>query len=463
MGFFNGVQAGSSNVADQDALNKALSAGYGTDSSTFTGGRAMIPEDLEATAVNVVATMKDDCKLLGSLKTKPVSSTMHEYNRRTGFGNHRFLSVAEGGITTTSNQDIERKALAMKYLQTRRAVTLQMQKVNSFENALDSETTAGIEVLAQGTEYMMFHGNSAVIPTEFDGLLAQIKAADSRAYIQDARGASIGTLGEGVFDDIAREVWERHGDLKKAFFPAVLAKDIKAIFDDKLRYVVNNGNMGNTGFGLPAHTTAIGSTIQLSGAAGADKFFQVKGVVTADGPDRPIAPASVTVAAASATGSKFAALDAGDYLYTVHAVSNGGISAGTSPAAAVSVAAGNGVTLTITAGTGSNATGYIICRSAKDGDTVMEMTQIPVTAGGTTIFVDLNTDLPGTAEIVAISEGRSSPIITFDQLSPISRFNLAATNTAEVPFLIYMFGALQNSAPEQCSVIKNLHYQGGLY
>ena len=59
-------------------------------------------------------------------------------------------------------------------------------------------------------------------------------------------------------------------------------------------------------------------------------FFEVKGEVVAEGDAtrRPAAPASVT-ASASGSGSSFTANDAGDYMYTVHAVNQYGISAGT--------------------------------------------------------------------------------------------------------------------------------------
>ena len=52
----------------EDQLLKALSAGYGTDSATFAGGRAMIPEDIESTMINAMREQKEDCKLMNMMK-----------------------------------------------------------------------------------------------------------------------------------------------------------------------------------------------------------------------------------------------------------------------------------------------------------------------------------------------------------------------------------------------------------
>lgn len=457
--FFDGNVTSASQGAEQEALNKALTAGYGTDSATYVNGRAMIPEDLESTTVNVVAQLKEDCKVFNGLKKEPVNSTVHEFNRRTQHGDYRFLSVAEGGSSAETDQALERKFLEMKYLQTRRSVTKQMEVVKTFEGALASEKLAGIETIIKGAEHQIFHGDSSVIPTEFDGLMKQINDS-TNAYKHDARGQSIGAMGENLFDEVARQVWERGGDLKKSFFPAVLAKDIKDLFADRSRYVLNNG-VGSTGMGLPDHVTAIGSTIKLSGEAGADKFFQVKGKVNAQGDvnKRPATPSAFTAAANPADGSKFVAADAGDYMYTVHAVNAYGISEGKALDAAATVAAGDGVTLTITGDT--KATGFIICRSKKGGTETMEMVQVGKAATGNTVYVDKNEDLPGTASMILLSEGRTSPILSFDQLLPCSTIPLYPTDKAETPFLIVLYGALENRAPEFCSVVKNIAYTGG--
>lgn len=465
-GFFDNVSSGEMSAGEVNELQKALAAGYGTDSSQFTGGRALIPENLESEVVNVVAQLKEDCKVMNSVKKTPVRSTVHEVNLRTGHGDYRHLSVAEGGASIDTDQSLERKTFAMKYLQTRRSVTKQMEAAETFEGALASEKLAGVETIIKGAEYQCFHGDSSIVPTEFDGFLASIKKANAADQnIINLKGSTLGNYGEKIFDEIAAMVRGKGGFLDKALFPTVLAKDIKEIFADKQRYLMNNPIPNLSFKTIPDYGTAIGANIALSGEeAGDDMFFEVKGEVVAEGDAtrRPAAPTSVT-ASASGSGSSFTANDVGDYMYTVHAVNQYGISAGTSIAAAVTVAAGNKVALTITPGSGVAATGFIICRSKKDDTKVMEMDKVANSGNTTTVYEDTNDELPGTASMIFLPKKRFQPVYTFGQLLPACTFPLAPTNTAETPFLVMLYGGLEVRAPKHCGLVKNISYNGGLY
>lgn len=462
--YFDGVSTSDEN--DVEALAKALEAGYGTDSATIVNGRALIAEDLESTVLNVVAQTKEDCKVLNTLKKTPAKSTVHEFNRRTDHGDWKHLSVPEGGSSRETNQAIERATVRIKYLQTRRSVTKQMEVSDTFEGAYASEKISGVETITKGLEYMIFHGDSSVIPTEFDGFLATLKKSEKSTKF-DMRGNSIGASGYGekVFHEIARQVYEKNGDLDKVMFPSVLAEDILNLFSDRLRYtpLSNDGSFVQ----FPAFTTAIGSTLRFTGEdAGADKFFKVKGKVVADGSstDRPKAPTSVTAQAAADPNSKFKDSDAGDYMYTVHAVNANGTSEGKSIDAAVAVAAGNKVTLTITkAADGPVATGYIICRSKKDGTEVMEMDSIPASSEGTTTYVDINEELPGTASMIFLPKTKITPAYDLAQLLPVCTMPVYPTDKAETPFLVMAYAALAVKAPEHLALAKNIAYQGGLY
>jgi hypothetical protein len=464
MGYFDGAstQAQQGNPSAEE-LEKALSAGYGTNSASFINGRAMIPENCETTMVNVVAALKEDCKLFNTMKTVPVASTVHEENRRTSHGDYRFLSTPEGGKSRATDQAVERVFYEQKYLQTFRSVTKQMEVVRTFEDAYTSEKIAGVETICKGAEFNMFHGDAAVVPTDWDGFPAAIRKSKN-PNIEDLRGSSIGTKGESLFDDIAQRVWDRGGDISKAFFPSVLARDIKELFTDRIRMMVKDKQA--TFDQLPDYPTAIGSSIRFSGAnTGADKFFHVKGPVAAAGDpnNRPVAPTSVAVAAlTNQTGSKFLAADTGDYKYKVYSVNPSGISEGTAPAGAATVAANGGIQITITPNTSRPVTGYIIARSSKDGDVLMEMVQIGDSGNPTTVFVDLNDDLPGTGSMLFLTEQRVTPVYRFGQLIPVSTFPLYPTDKAVTPFLVILYGALEVSAPEFCASVKNIAYEKGL-
>ena len=468
MGFFDGTSTQNESVDQRqvDELNKALhTGGYGTDSSAFVNGRAMIPENLESTMLNVVAATKEDCKMFNSLKTVNVKSTVHEKNRRKSHGDWRFLTVAEGGSSSMTDQEIERVIYLQKFIQTKRSVTYQMEQVDTFEPAYASEKIAGVEVICKAAEYNIFHGDSRIINTEFDGFLASIRKSD-KPNIIDLRGGTIGSRGEGLFDEVAQKVWERGGDIQKTLFPSVLARDIKELFTDRIRYAVGTPNFSFTQEGLPPYFSAVGSNIKFTGTdAGPDKFYKVKGEVSAAGDPvkRPEAPAGVTLAASAGTvGSLFGDDDAGDYIYQVFAVNTKGISEGTLAGGAVTVANGGSVSITITPNNAKPVSGYIICRSKKDETSrLMEMVQIPAGTGATTVHVDLNKDLPGTASMLFLTEHKIRPVYEFGQLLPVSTYPLYPVDAAEKPFLIILFGALEVNAPEFCAVVDNIRYQGG--
>lgn len=473
MGFFeNGNSTDLMEGADVNELQKALSAGYGTDSANFTNGRALIPENLETEVMNVLAMAKEDCKMMASLKTQPVRSTVHEKNIRDDEGDFKHLSVTEGGASVETSQSIKRKTFDMKYLQVKRGVTKQMEAAETFEDALASEKVAGVNSIIKGAEYLCFHGDSAIVPTEFDGFESQIrKAAAKEQNILSLRGATIGSKGMTVFDEMAEKIYSQGGSADRVYFPPVLAREIRdTAFGEKGYYNMGEGfNMMNNfqGAPLPGYNTAVGSILKLAGNdAGADKFYHVKGRVREEGDalKRPAAPATVTVSAnASVANSEFASGDAGDYTYTVHAVNQYGISAGTTAAAPVTVAANGSVTVTITPGAGNVATGFIICRSAKDGTDVMEMDKVPNSGEATTVYTDLNKELPGTASMLFLTESKLSPTYKFGQLLPACTFPLYPTASAELPFLVLMFGGLEVYAPKFCGIVKDIHYNGGLY
>ena len=171
MGFFDSTSSGEMTTREVNELQKALVAGYGTDSAHFTGGRALIPENLELEVVSVVSQLKEDYKVMNTVKKTPVQSTVLRHS------DYYFLMVPDGGQSLGTNQSLERKPFNMKYIQTRCSVTKQMEVVETFEEALASEKIAGVETIVKNAEYQCFHGDSAIVPTEFDGFIASINRA----------------------------------------------------------------------------------------------------------------------------------------------------------------------------------------------------------------------------------------------------------------------------------------------
>lgn len=478
--FFDGAQTNLASGADLEALQKsltAMSAGYGTDSAAFTGGRALIPENCEPTVMNVLAENKWDCKVMNMVKKTPVKSSVHEVVQRINEGEYRFLTVQEGGEPANSQQDLRRKIFSMRYTTVERGITKQMEVATTFENAMASEKIAGVDTLIKALEHQCLQGNNAIVGTEFDSFETAIRnAPEAERNIISLRGKHLKDAGEQAFDDIAMMCRMKGGFIDRAIFPLPLAKDVKFVTWDKFRFAYHNPNEP-----LPSYATAAGVKIDFDGEnAGGDRFYQVKGKVyeAGDPTMRPAAPASVkgTVVAptdAEAAGSEFSADDKGGYYYTVHAINNCGISkgvaataTGTGDATAVAVDTRGGAQLVIKAGDGIKPSGYIICRSKKDAadeTNCMEMVQIPAAKGDTT-FIDLNHELPGTASMVFLpKQTEALPAYALAQFMPVSTIPLPIQRNLVLPFVMAFFGALEVRAPQHLGLITNIGYDGGLY
>ncbi len=482
MGFFDQPEENEFDTSVQnEVLEKALEAGYGTDAAKFTGGRALQREDLEATLVSVLDVKQKDLKLFHKLHKQNETSTVHQLDRMVGVGDDEFLFVGEGEEAKEADGEIERRIFQTKYISTEWKVTHPATLTNNVESAINVQKIAGTTRVGKAVERGIFHGDSTVVPKQFDGLLKTLTdssknadlAKEHRAVLFDARGLEIGEkndalsvkFNEDTFNEIAEEVFNRGGDLSEAYFPPALAGQFWNLFSDRLRYSTGDTHTGLEK--LPDICTGIGSTIKITDDCGADKMFKVKGEVVAkgNGEKRPNTPTGLTAVASADSASKFNGF-AGDYLYAVHAVNSFGISAGKEIAAAVTVAAGSKVTLTITPDSnGPRPSGFIITRSAAGGSKLMEMVRIKASPDGTTTYIDLNEELPGTGSIVLLTPVTDEmiPNLSFAQLMGLSNFDLPTNNQLTHRGVIAVYGNAELRAPEHCALIKNIGCRGGLY
>ena len=468
--------------SQNDELNKALEAGYGTDAAAYQDGRALQREDLEATLVSVLDVKQADLKLFHKLHKQPVSSTVHQVNRQTSVGDDEFLFVGEGEQASEGDPSFQRKIYEPKYMSSKWQVSHPLTLTNNAENPINAQKVSAVMRVSKGTERTLFHGDSSCSPKQYDGLLKILRdsAANTeveerlRATRMDIRGLEIGEkstdlgidAGEALFDEISEKVYNKGGDLAEAYFPPVLARQFKEMYSDRLRFTTKDSQF--TMDKLPNIVTAVNSTIRIVDDCGADKMFKVKGPIVAAGDDtkKPYQPTSIAGVAAESSTSKFTTGFAGNYTYAVHAINAYGISAERAVSSAVTVAAGEKVTLTITPNAdGPAPTGYIITRSNAGGTTLMEMVRIKANGKSAVEYVDENNDLPGTASIVLLtpSTDEMKPNASFGQLMGMSNFDLPTDSSLAHRGVVALYGMLELRAPEFCGIIDNVGYAGGLY
>ena len=443
------------NQAMLEDLSKSLQAGAGTDASQFTGGRALIPESLDRTLVNVLWS-QDDARLFKILKKTPVASTVHEYTRRTGVGDSDGAWVSEGGTSFEKNQTLARITLQMKFLQTYRAVTLQMASANAIEDAKALEAEAGMLWCIQQVEKTMFTGNSNVVAEQFDGLRKIVLAAGN-SYDMRGKPASDESF-EDAMGTASTVIRQKYGKADLILAPPPVIQGMQALLRSRLLVPPAPRAEGNAAGYVPDfYPTPFGNLKIQDDIFIARTLTPTASVITASAPGAP----TFTVANAANASSQFVASDAGTYYYVLVGVNKYGESVA-SAAVQATVNAGDAVTLTITVAS-TNATGYRVYRGSKNAATAADvkfMVEVEGIVGGVTTLpttiVDLNADIPGTYDAYVLTSDPMYNAIEWAQFLPAMLFNLYPTNAATYPFLVLLFGALAVKKQEQMYVIKNI-------
>ena len=434
-----------------EALEKALTAGTGVDTAAFAGGRAMTPESLDTTLVNVLWT-QDEARLFKALKKKSVKSPVHQWAKRTDVGGGDGAWVAEGGDSEEADQTIARKYTTMKYLQTLRKATLQATITNMLEDAIASEKMAGTLWLIKQVEKVLFEGDSSVIAEEPDGLVKLISDADN---IIDMRGKTAESDNfENAITGGCRVIRSKYGIATDLYTSLKVMEDTQRLLRDRTRFP--NGEVGAGAAVWDHYPTPFAKPKLVD-----DIFIQegedgVASLLTAKRPSQPTV-ASATAAGSGALVSQFAVGDAGSYYYKAAHVNKYGLSQLSAEVQCAAVAADDKVTITITDGA-TVGTGVYLFRGKKNaaaGQSLKFFTKVAYTGAAQTI-VDLNADLPGTSSAFLLNMNAPYDAIEWFQFLPMMKFNLFPTNAAVTPFLMLLFGALGLKKQEQHVRIKNI-------
>lgn len=452
MDLFNMDYQGFSQTNDEtlQLLAKALTAGSGVDAASFTGGRAMTPESLDFTLVNILHN-QDEARLFQRLKKKPIKSVVHQWNERTEVGQDNGAWVSEGGDSEDSDQTIARKYMAAKFLQTKRTITLQAQITNTVEEAEALEKNAGALWLIRNVEKGLIYGNSDFVSEQPDGLIKQIPAS----HVIDMRGkyANSSTFEDKV-TEACRMIRDYYGKASLFLGSTKTIQDTQALLKDRLRWN-NPGGSGVMASDYPTHyPTPFGKPELLDDIFIQEGNVPVASTLTTKRPDAPTLGSGATAADPS---SQFAAADAGNYVYKVVAVNKYGDSVASSELIITGVTAGDKVTFAITKGS-ITPTAYKIYRSKVGGATGAEVRYMTTVAYATSpqTFTDLNADLPGCSDAFILTMDPIYDAIEWFQFLPMMKYQLYPTASAVNPFLMLLFGAMALKKPVNHVRIKNI-------
>lgn len=459
-----GSMTGELGMQDLQALRKALEAGYGTDVAGLTGGAALRVQSLDSTLQATLAD-NDHFVLFNSLPKPDAIATVDEWTEATDQGGFPGSTTnTETGSIGAGTGTYARRTGLVKYLMTQCQVSFIQTLQNTIAESEAVENQMGTLRLLRDAEHLMFEGDSTVVPTEFDGIAAQLIGLGSSDHVLDAEANALGSINliaKGAATIAGAGNWGKPTDL---FLSMQTQADFDIGLDPAFRVPLADVPMGGIQIGAPV----VGiRTSQGKINTRPDVFirdpdatvpFEVTYAAVAAANSALVCASVPTGTPASDAASKFGASHAGNYYYAVAGVTKAGQSA-VSKSAAIAVASGEKVTLTITASSGGTETGYVIYRSRKNGtnDTSDFREVARVAKGGaTTTWVDYNRQIPGTTKAYLLNLAPAYSAITWRKLLPLTRFALYPTVAAVVPWALLMFGYLRISKRRQHVMIKNI-------
>lgn len=462
------ASAGEMTTGDLAELQKSLAAGYGSDMTALSGGSALRIQSLD----NVLqATVQDNqhFSLFNMLAKPKATAVLDEWTEQKSIGG--FLGDSfndQDGAAEETNGEYQRMVGKVKYMTTYRKIPIVLQAQNNIVDATAIETTNGAKQLLSSIEFSLFEGDDLVLPKSFPGIRRQIEDLGSADHIIDNRGAALENI-----DKIAQaaEVVFGFGNFGRStdiFIPPSIQTDLNMKLDPAFRVALDNSpNSIAYGTNVRAIQTSYGAIATRNDVFIRDEKLKIPFELrNATHAAQAVAQAGIkppTMTATSGAGgadSMWEAGHAGTYVYFVTGINHKGESQTTAATGgAVTVAAGQQVTITITRSAGQAETGYVIYRGRKNGTSaiadVREMVRVPV-AGATTVYVDKNREIPGSTSAYILNLTASDHAIAWRQFLPMMKIPMAAVNSPIVPWLQMICGYLRITKRNQHVVIKNV-------
>jgi hypothetical protein len=465
-----GAMTGAMGFEDLEGLRKALEAGYGTDMSALVGGGALRVQSLDTTLQAVLAT-QSHFRLFNKLPKPDAGATVDEWTEATDQGGFPGGTTnSETGSIAVATGKYARRVGLVKYMMTQCQVSFVQTLQNAIVESETIENQMGTLRLLRDAEHLSFYGDSSVVPTEYDGIMAQIASLDSADHVLDAEANSLASI--NLINKAAATIASvrNFGVPTDLFMSPLVQADFDTGLDPAFRVPLTDVPGGGIQLGAPVRgiRTSWGDI-----AANPDVFIQDEGEKVpfevrypAIAAANAFVPAAVTaVAAAGTAASKWGASHAGNYYYAVTGIGAKGQSEAL-VSSQVTVAATEKVTITITKSAGGEETGYAIYRGRKNGTNAvadMRLVKRVARTGASTVLVDENRDIPGCTEAFILNLNPGYTAMTWRKLLPLTKFQLFPVSSAIVPWALLLFGYLRISKRQQHVVIKNILPHGSAW
>lgn len=471
----NDYQSGflGSEEVGQVELLKAMQAGQITGRDTTGLPLTQEPLKIESleTSLKLLDFRMQDIKLWNAIPKMSAYNTVEEFLQLSSYGSNRGGFYDEGELSDVEDSTYVRRAELIKYIQVTGEVTMQAQMVRSYVDAMRQEVQNKMMWVTRKCNEALTKADSDLVPQEFNSLYKQHASIGAGAeflyqtfedyynsgVVIDLRGAS---LKQEDIENGAVAVDANYGTANTLFAPTTIVSALSQDFYQRERFLQNSGPVtGMVGTPIKGISTTLGDITLHS-----DKSMK------ADLPRLATDPATNTKAPAAPTADAALVADAkskysgsgevGNAYYAVAAINRSGESQLTVDATAVTLAAGQGVDITIAAGVGANATtGYVIYRTkitaagSAAGLTfypIFKVSAAQLAAGFNGAAAgkarDLGYFLPDTEQ--AFVTQMDDEVLSLKQLAPISKLDLAVLSPSR-RFIIFHFCTPNLYAPKK--------------
>jgi hypothetical protein len=476
-----GLEQGIVSPSEVEALNKAITAGYGGAGkpTDLTYGGVLQAESLESTLKSVTFDMKN-LKFWPEISVDKAYNLFEQYNRLIGYGSDSSPYIGEGGAPREEDSTYIRDGQRIVFFGTRRKVSHQMTLVRTtVGDIVAQQAKEGTMHLLKNVEREMYwgHGHFTNVATgdqdgaisdlpansiAMNGLLQQLLKGDDDAQQKsrdfdgygEVRSISKDLAGQIMsqddMEDLSVIALENFGSPSQLHVePLVLSAFVKQFYP-QFRSAPGLAQQ-SVGYDVNKMVTSAGN-IEFK----PNLFLRPRGRARAVGITNAPSVAGVTATSAVVANpsQKTGGLGAGTYKYKITFVNDHGESSYVQAAdAAVGGVPGvsDAAQLTIVGGIPAGTKYMKVYRSEADGATGTEAF-IGNYKVSTTI-VDSGAKAPGLGEAFLLD--MSSEVMRFKQLSPLSKINFAIVTTA-LEFAVVLYGALFVYAPRFNCLFRNV-------
>ena len=454
-------------------LQKALAASnYQTDVATLTGGGALGVQSLD-TAMKTVIQDNEHFVLFNRLARTNATNIVDEYTRQSGVGGWLGGSTnSQLGVVRAAQGEYSREVGLVKFLMSLRQVGYVLNIGKNITEATAVEERNGALQLLTDAEYLLFHGNAAASPTQFDGIFTQIDAEIAAGRMSadtviDMQGAKLDSVEPFSKVNVAVSSYGSWGRSTDVFLPVSAQNDLNSGLDPAYRWTPGGGNtpvLGGHVEGIRLTNGVLKTNMDTFLHDETNPMVQPFEVTQSAIAAANVAfkPASLGVTHASDVSSQFTSTRAGNYYWAVAAIgANGEGLTQVVVSSQTAIAAGESATLTITQSAAGTETGYAIYRSRQNGTNApsdLRLVKVIPKSGATTTYVDQNRDIPGTVSAPLLNLGPSADAIGWRQFQPMTKIPLpfGVGGVPVISWFQFLFGYLRITKPKHHGYIKNI-------